>query len=124
MERSLAMDVQGLANIFVRLDVSEPSRVLACVMAQSSLLERIKSRQFDILTWMIYVPNVDGLRELILEKAHSLRYSIHPSVTKMYYDLKRHYWWQRMKKDIFAYVSWCLNCQHVKYEHKKPGGLI
>ncbi|XP_070042881.1 uncharacterized protein [Nicotiana tomentosiformis] len=46
-ERSLAFDVQALANKFVRLDVSEPSRVLACVVSHLSLFERIKTRQYD-----------------------------------------------------------------------------
>jgi len=32
-ERPLALDVQALANQFVRLDVSEPSRVFACVVS-------------------------------------------------------------------------------------------
>ncbi|XP_070039310.1 uncharacterized protein [Nicotiana tomentosiformis] len=106
--RPLAMDVQRLANWFVRFDVLEPSSVLACVLAQSSLLERIKSRQFDDpnllvlkdtvqqdcakqvvivddgVMWLqdrICVPNIDELRELILEEAHSSRYSIHPGLT-------------------------------------------
>ncbi|XP_070015556.1 uncharacterized protein [Nicotiana sylvestris] len=46
-ERPLALDIQSLANILVRLDISEPSRALACVMAHSSLFERIKDRQYD-----------------------------------------------------------------------------
>ncbi|XP_070047053.1 uncharacterized protein [Nicotiana tomentosiformis] len=70
------------------------------------------------------VPNVDGLRELILEEAHSFRYSIHPGAAKMHQDLRQHYWWRRMKKDIVAYVARCLNCQQVKYEHQKSGGLL
>ncbi|XP_070054095.1 uncharacterized protein [Nicotiana tomentosiformis] len=97
VERPLAMDIQALTNRFVRLDVAEPSRVLACVVAQSSL-ERIKARQFDDphlsvlkdtvqrgsakevvigddgvmrLQGRICVPNIDRLRELILEEAHS-----------------------------------------------------
>ncbi|XP_070057066.1 uncharacterized protein [Nicotiana tomentosiformis] len=102
----------GLANQFVRLDVSKPSRVLACVVAQSSLLEHIKAHQFDdphllVLKDMVQrggakevmisddgvigqicVPIVDGLRDLILEEAHNLRYSIHAGVMKMYRDLK------------------------------------
>jgi len=46
-ERPLAADVQTLANQFVRLDVSESSRVLACTVARSSLYERIRERQYD-----------------------------------------------------------------------------
>ncbi|XP_070045877.1 uncharacterized protein [Nicotiana tomentosiformis] len=99
-ERPLAADVQTLANQFVRLDASESSRVLACTVARSSLYERIRERQYDDpyllvlkdtvwhggakqvvmgedgILWMqggICVPNVDGLRELILEEAHSSR---------------------------------------------------
>ncbi|XP_070050140.1 uncharacterized protein [Nicotiana tomentosiformis] len=58
VERSLAMDIQALANRFVRLDVSERSRVLACVVAHSSLLERIKACQFDD-------PHLLMLREMV-----------------------------------------------------------
>ncbi|XP_070003095.1 uncharacterized protein [Nicotiana sylvestris] len=50
------------------------------------------------------VPNVGVLRERILDEAHSSRYSIHPGATKMYRDLRQHYWWRRMKKDIVEYV--------------------
>ncbi|XP_070050348.1 uncharacterized protein [Nicotiana tomentosiformis] len=106
-ERPLAMDVQALANQFVRLDVSEPSRVIACIVAQSSLLKCINARQFDDpyllvlkdtvqqggakevvigddgvmrLQGQICVPNIDGLSDLILEKANNSCFSIHPRV--------------------------------------------
>ncbi|XP_070034430.1 uncharacterized protein [Nicotiana tomentosiformis] len=114
-ERPLATDVQALANQFVRLDVSEPSRVLACTVARSSLYERIREHQYDdphllVLNGTVWhggtkqvtvrddgilgmkgricVPNMDGLRELILEKAHSFQYYIHPGAAKMYQDLQ------------------------------------
>ncbi|XP_070019622.1 uncharacterized protein [Nicotiana sylvestris] len=38
------------------------------------------------------VPNVNGLRGRILEEAHSSWYSIYPGATKMYRDLRQHYW--------------------------------
>ncbi|XP_070032272.1 uncharacterized protein [Nicotiana tomentosiformis] len=53
----------------------------------------------------IGVPNVDGLRELILEEAYSLWYSIHPDAAKMYIDLKQYYRWRRIKKDIVDLVQ-------------------
>ncbi|XP_070015688.1 uncharacterized protein [Nicotiana sylvestris] len=46
-ERPLAVDVPDLANRFVRLDISEPSWVLACVVFRSSLFDRIRERQYD-----------------------------------------------------------------------------
>jgi len=150
-ERPLASDVQALANQFMRLDVSEPSRVLPCEVSRSSLYERIRERQYDdphflnlkdmvqhddtkdvsigydrvlLMQGRICVPNVDGLCELILKEAHSLPYSIYPTAVKMYQDLRQHYWWRIMKKDIVKYIAQCLNCQQVKYEHYMLGGLL
>ncbi|XP_070037212.1 uncharacterized protein [Nicotiana tomentosiformis] len=143
--------LKALANQFVKLDISDPSRVLACVVSQSSLYDRIGERRYDDphllvlkdtvqhgdakevtivdddilrMQGMLCVPNVDGLRELILQEAHSSRYSIHPGVAKLYQDLRQHYWWRRMKKDIVKYVAWYLNCQQVKYECQRPDGLL
>ncbi|XP_070046333.1 uncharacterized protein [Nicotiana tomentosiformis] len=92
-ERPIALNVQALANQFVILDVFYPSRFLACVVSQSSLYDCIRERQYDdphllvlkdtvqhgdakevtiggdSVLWMygrLCVPNVDGLRELIL----------------------------------------------------------
>ena len=70
----------------------------------------------------ICVPKIEDLISLILEEAHSSRYSIHPGVTKMYRDLSQTYWWGGMRRDIAEFVSRCLNCQQVKFEHQKPGG--
>jgi len=113
------LELQALANQFVRLDISEPSRVLACVVSRSFLYDCIRESQYndphllvlkdtvqhgdakDVsigddgvlrMQGRICVPNVDGLRELILEEAHRSRYSIHPGATKMYQDLRQHYW--------------------------------
>ncbi|XP_070015275.1 uncharacterized protein [Nicotiana sylvestris] len=46
-ERPLVVDVQALANRFVRLDNLKPSRVLACVVSLSSMFDRIKECQYD-----------------------------------------------------------------------------
>ncbi|GKE44159.1 putative reverse transcriptase domain-containing protein [Tanacetum coccineum] len=35
-----------------------------------------------------------------MDEAHTSRYSVHPSVDKMYYDLRDLYWWPGMKRDI------------------------
>ena len=59
---------------------------------------------------MICVPDVDDLRTRIVAEAHRSRYSLRPSSTKMYHDLKQSYWWNGMKKDIAKYVDKCPNC--------------
>ena len=72
----------------------------------------------------VCVPLVDDLIHTILIEAHCSRYSIHPGATKMYRDLKQHFWWSRMKCDIVNFVARCSNCQQVKYEHQRPGGTL
>ena len=66
----------------------------------------------------------EELRREILEEAHCSAYAMHPRSTKMYQDLKDHYWWKEMKRDIAEYVSKCLTCQQVKAEHRHPAGLL
>jgi hypothetical protein len=65
----------------------------------------------------IYVPNLKPIKESILKEAHDLAYSIHLGSTKTYKDLKTHYWWYGMNRDIAEYVSLCDTCQRVKVEH-------
>ncbi|XP_070002266.1 uncharacterized protein [Nicotiana sylvestris] len=85
----------------MRLDVSEPSRVLACTVIRSSLFEHIREPPYDDprllvlrdtmrhgdakqitvgddgvlrIQGRVCAPNVDELYKLILEEAHSSRY--------------------------------------------------
>ena len=46
----------------------------------------------------VYVPKNAEISKLILQEAHDSPYSIHPGNTKMYLDLKEHFWWTGMKK--------------------------
>jgi hypothetical protein len=49
---------------------------------------------------------------------------IHPGSTKMYQDLRQHFWWTRMKREIAKYVSECDTCQRVKASHLKASGTL
>nr|GEW37219.1 retrotransposon protein, putative, Ty3-gypsy subclass [Tanacetum cinerariifolium] len=57
-------------------------------------------------------------------KAHSSSFSVHLGSTKMYHDLKQHFWWSGMKRDVATFVSRCLICQQVKIEHQRASGLL
>ncbi|KAJ0627094.1 putative nucleotidyltransferase, Ribonuclease H [Helianthus annuus] len=76
------------------------------------------------LNGRIRVPIYGGLRDVILQEAHSSKYSVHPGSDKMYQDLKANYWWIGLKKSIATYVAKCLTCAQVKAEHQKPSGLL
>jgi hypothetical protein len=64
------------------------------------------------------------LKKKILDKTHTLRYSIHPVSTKMYHDLRQQFLWTRMKHKIARYGSECDTCRKVKANYMKPGGLL
>ena len=151
LRRPLAREVQILANDLMRLEINKKGGFLACVEARSSFLDKIKERQFADeklsriremvlrgeakeaiideegvlrIKGRVCVPRVDDLIHTILTEAHSSRYSIHPGATKMYRDLKQHFWWSRMKRDIVDFVAQCLNYQQEKYEHQRPRGTL
>ena len=42
----------------------------------------------------------------------------------MYRDLREHFWWNGMKREVAQHVAKCLVCQQVKAEHRRPGGLL
>jgi hypothetical protein len=72
----------------------------------------------------IVVPKNEEVRQQILDEAHLSRYSIHPRSTKMYQDLKQHYWWTKMKIEIACYVASCDTCKRVKAIHMKAAGPL
>jgi hypothetical protein len=72
----------------------------------------------------IVVPKDAEVHQQIIDEAHFSRYSIHPGSTKMYQDLKQHYWWIKMKIEITRYVAKCDTCRRVKAIHMKPAGLL
>ena len=72
----------------------------------------------------ICVPNNEEIKKLILEEAHKSKLSMHPGRTKMYQDLKKMFWWPKMKKEVAQYFAKCLVCQKVKIEHQKSARTI
>ena len=71
----------------------------------------------------ICVPNNEEIKKMILEEAHKSKLSMHPRTIKMYQDLKKTYWWPKMKRKVAQYVAKCLVCQKAKIEHQKQAGM-
>ena len=70
------------------------------------------------------VPQLTELREEILKEFHCSRFSVHLDGTKMYQDLRCHYYWSGIKRHVGDFVRRCLTCQQVKAEHQKAAGLL
>jgi hypothetical protein len=65
-----------------------------------------------------------GLRRKIMDEAHYSRYSIHLGTNKRYQDLKKNFWWTRMKWEIAKYVLECDTYQRIKADHLNPTGNL
>jgi len=139
-----------LEKLQVEAIIPGESSQLAALQLTSSIVERIKEKQQSdaevkrivekikegpvqdfilqdgVLQFRnrLYVPNQVELKKELLKEAHNSALTNHPGSTKMYRDLRTHYWWPGMKKDIAEFVARCLTCQKVKTEHKKPEGLL
>nr|GFB33448.1 retrotransposon protein, putative, Ty3-gypsy subclass [Tanacetum cinerariifolium] len=92
-----------------RLDIKlykEDSEIWTIV---ENLVEQTEFRlDEDDMLWQgtrLCVPNDALLREALLTEAHSSLISVHPGSTKMYHDLKHHFWWSGMKRDVATFVS-------------------
>jgi hypothetical protein len=72
----------------------------------------------------LVVPRREALKKKILDEAHTSRYSIHPGSTKVYHDLRRQFWWTRIKRETARYVSKCDTCWKIKADYMKLGGLL
>jgi hypothetical protein len=72
----------------------------------------------------LVVPKDLELRRKIMDETHCLQYSIHLGTNKMYQDLKKNFWWMRMKREIAKYVFKCDTCRRVKADHLRPAGNL
>lgn len=103
--------------------------VKAVIDSGSSLEGRFKGYSISPkgLLWYrgsIYIPDVGDMRVLVMSEAHKAPYLAHPGVKKMNANLRQHYYWPGMKRDITDFVERCLECQRVKVEHQHPAGLL
>ncbi|GKC37786.1 putative reverse transcriptase domain-containing protein [Tanacetum coccineum] len=110
------LEAQGKAS----KDLKAPTKLLRGLDAQ------FERHDDDGIYFMdrIWIPSIGDVRTLIMDEAHTYKYSVHPGADKTYYDLRDLYWWPGMKKDIAIYVDKCLTCSKVKAEHQRPLGLL
>ncbi|GJT52866.1 retrotransposon protein, putative, ty3-gypsy subclass [Tanacetum coccineum] len=141
--------IRDLERLDIELCVRGQSGFWASLRVEPNLISQIKTAQKDDgeiwaiiqnidqqtefrvdddgILWQgtkLCVPEDPTLREALMTEAHSSPFSIHPGSTKMYHDLKQHFWWSGMKRDVATFVSKCLICQQVKIEHQRASGLL
>ena len=79
------------------------------------LLRRRHPREPDIE--QVVLP--DSLRPRVLQLAHHAKLAGHPGQTRMYYNVRRTYYWPHMAADIFATVRNCTTCAKNRLKLRK-----
>nr|GFD35045.1 putative reverse transcriptase domain-containing protein [Tanacetum cinerariifolium] len=85
-------------NLILRIKEAQKEDVELWVVFQKSDEDEKMKFQVDDdgVMWFgdrLCVPSNPTLREAVLLEAHSSHFFIHPGSTKMYEDLKQHFWW-------------------------------
>ena len=127
VERLFAMSLKPtLLERIMQCQRSDPYLIGVNDEVNSKKVTKFKVSSNGIITFQgrLCVPDVDKLRKEIRTEAHSTPYSVHLGTTKMYKDLKMHYWWPGMKTDVVRHIEQCLTCQQVKAEHQRPTGNL
>jgi len=70
------------------------------------------------------VPNSVELNIMILNELHKKPYFVHLGYKKMITYLRKQFYGPNMKSKIDEYLSKCLECQQVKYEHQHPKSIL
>ncbi|XP_074288331.1 uncharacterized protein LOC141613489 [Silene latifolia] len=61
----------------------------------------------------------EAVGEVVVEGGKK-RFHVGSDGDKLYKDLKKTFWWPKMKKEVAEFVTRCLVCQRVKGKHKRP----
>ncbi|XP_062114966.1 uncharacterized protein LOC133828971 [Humulus lupulus] len=74
----------------------------------------------------IFVPKDTEIKNQIFYEAHNAPYAMHPGTTKIYQDLRKYFWWPKMKKEVAKYKAHYLTCQQTKIVrlHGVPNSII
>ncbi|GJY06111.1 putative reverse transcriptase domain-containing protein [Tanacetum coccineum] len=87
----------------------QTTRVAIALDITKGLDEMMEQRSDGTLYYLdlIWVPFKGEVRTLIMDEAYKSKYSIHPSVIKMYslFLMRDRYWWPGMKRDIAEYAE-------------------
>ncbi|MCO5569163.1 hypothetical protein L7F22_022883 [Adiantum nelumboides] len=90
--------------------------------AADALSRRVATLAISLLSSSL--PEEVQQENQILTEAHDYPLAAHPGYHKMFSNLKRDFFWPRMKKDTLDYVRRCLICQKTKAEQVKIRGKL
>ncbi|GKC84894.1 putative reverse transcriptase domain-containing protein [Tanacetum coccineum] len=105
--RAMSMTIQSSVKDKILVAQGEASKVEnAPAEMLRGLDQQMENKEDGGMYFMdrIWVPLVGDVRKMIMDEAHTMKYSIHAGADKMYHDLRDMYWWPSMKRDVATYV--------------------
>ena len=72
----------------------------------------------------LWLPSDNPFIPMLLEEFHSTPLGDHMGETKTLRCLRDSFYWDHMHRDVHRMVSQCRVCQQIKYEARKPAGLL
>ena len=84
------------------------ARKLTLSQSQYTVLDGILYKVEPDATLRIIPPR--SLRNSLIDTAHGGRFGAHLGDTKVHSELKKHYWWGGMRKDIAQKIKACVTC--------------
>nr|GEY32310.1 zinc finger, CCHC-type, retrotransposon Gag domain protein [Tanacetum cinerariifolium] len=117
--------IKDLERMDIELCIRGTKGYWANLKIKPNLILWIKeAHKEDAELWAVFQKSEEDEQtkfQAMLSEAYSSPFFIHSGSTKMYEDLKQHFWWNGIKQDIATYVGRCLICQQVKIEHQRTG---
>lgn len=111
----------------IKLEYNNDSECVA--MLEKAKINKLQSgyKVVDNLIYYqnkLYVPNNQTIKTKILYECHDTILSSHRGVTKTEEIIRRLYYWNHIHKDVYSYVTSCLQCQSNKSNTQKVSGLL
>src|SRR5271163_1905019 len=95
-------------------------------------LKNLRAKHFELQGNRIYLKEGNRmailkdkrLRTQILQEHHDINISGHLGIDKTYKSLRRNYYWPKMGKDVYKFITTCDSCQRNKPSNQQPAGLL
>lgn len=72
----------------------------------------------------IWLPQGCNFIPLIMSEFHSTPTGGHMGISKTLARINQNFMWHGMRDDVCHFVTTCLQCQQIKYDHRKSPGLL
>jgi hypothetical protein len=125
----ISMYTSDLKDIILETEKSDLQYMEIKTKLQGILQQKVEDfelKEYEILfhTDIIYVPNSQELKHMILKEMHNVPYVGNPGYQKTIKIVRSQYYWPGMKKEVVDFISKCLECQKVKVEHRHPAVML